>query len=479
MATQDAKTRKLLKIANILRKTDEAEDFKVSESHKNGKVVHSQQFMTWLKKHNPRQYRKETKKLEQLNDIRKWFNFIDADGSGEISVDELLDPLISMGLARNRGDVENLIAKVDDDQSGEIGFEEFATLLGSSSTDKEENPIVKLYESLASGALGDRTNLNIASLISAYRRNVIMSSLMSYGGGSKVDAEKDRKAVDAIAALHSELQAQGDEDEEEEENVIKQEKDLLLYSKKMRKKLDQREKKMRSRLTKLENYDVFQSRHPGHSAGMLLSPMRVRRRTETSQSLDPNFKPPRSLLPKHSIRRTSSHSVPYSTFPEIKSPSPINASGLKRRKPTRGSKFSDNSSHLPPAAITNTSQRTQSYHPSISPVRQRKPMMALVPDPKFNSLPPSTSGTSGINNFNVTSHHPNHTTPQWAIPAHSATAPARELRHSASESCIQSKKTFSLRKPLVRSHKSRFCAKGRPGEKTINPSTRRLIAGHK
>jgi centrin-1 len=44
--------------------------------------------------------------------MRNWFEFLDADGSGEIGVDELQDPLVSVGLANCRDDVVNLIQSV-------------------------------------------------------------------------------------------------------------------------------------------------------------------------------------------------------------------------------------------------------------------------------------------------------------------------------------------------------------------------------
>ena len=48
---------------------------------------------------------------------------------GEISVDELEDPLLSLGFASNRAQVEAMIAGVDKDGSGEIGFEEFLEIV--------------------------------------------------------------------------------------------------------------------------------------------------------------------------------------------------------------------------------------------------------------------------------------------------------------------------------------------------------------
>jgi len=39
---------------------------------------------------------------EELKQLRDHFNSLDEDGSGEIGVDELEDPLIALGLVENR-----------------------------------------------------------------------------------------------------------------------------------------------------------------------------------------------------------------------------------------------------------------------------------------------------------------------------------------------------------------------------------------
>lgn len=65
----------------------------------------------------------------QKRELRKFFDFIDADGSGQIDLLELEDPLLSTGLARNRDDLRRLMRMVDVDGSGAIGFDEFLEVL--------------------------------------------------------------------------------------------------------------------------------------------------------------------------------------------------------------------------------------------------------------------------------------------------------------------------------------------------------------
>jgi hypothetical protein len=69
--------------------------------------------------------------VRKENLLRQWFAYLDADASQRISVDELEDPLISVGLAHSRRSVENLIRSVDKSSGGEgeITFDEFKELL--------------------------------------------------------------------------------------------------------------------------------------------------------------------------------------------------------------------------------------------------------------------------------------------------------------------------------------------------------------
>jgi Ca2+-binding EF-hand superfamily protein len=60
---------------------------------------------------------------------------LDDDGSGSIGIDELEEPLIGLGFAANRDEVQEMIDLVDEDGSGQIEFNEFLLILKNSSTD--------------------------------------------------------------------------------------------------------------------------------------------------------------------------------------------------------------------------------------------------------------------------------------------------------------------------------------------------------
>ena len=61
--------------------------------------------------------------------MRKYFLSLDNDGSKSIGAEELVDPLIALGLAESMEQVVEMVKVVDTDGSGEIEFSEFLALL--------------------------------------------------------------------------------------------------------------------------------------------------------------------------------------------------------------------------------------------------------------------------------------------------------------------------------------------------------------
>lgn len=158
--------------------------------------VHESQ---WMAKHGTLDPKAFTRGMKR--ELRKWFDKLDTDGSGEIDCTELADPLISTGFAESMMDVVKLIRTVDLDGSGEIGFQEFLKILKprQSGTDAaiaaaaahEEghenykarmeregdpaNAMVKLQETLTKAT----STLPLEALINTNRRQLIMEAVMA------------------------------------------------------------------------------------------------------------------------------------------------------------------------------------------------------------------------------------------------------------------------------------------------------------
>jgi len=81
----------------------------------------------WLDAHDKRARGKFT--VKQRRRMRAFFDQLDDDASGSISVEELLGPLLAFGLASSEADVVRFVREVDADASGKIDFSEFIRAL--------------------------------------------------------------------------------------------------------------------------------------------------------------------------------------------------------------------------------------------------------------------------------------------------------------------------------------------------------------
>ena len=97
-----------------------------------------------------------------------------------------------MGLAETRQQVEEMVKSVDFDGSGSIEFEEFLTILKGS---RGNAAIANFFKGLIEGTLiKDAKTLPFKLVVSAFRRKMLMDSLMSKEVEKKEKGEKVMKA---------------------------------------------------------------------------------------------------------------------------------------------------------------------------------------------------------------------------------------------------------------------------------------------
>merc|ERR1712167_116943 len=75
-------------------------------------------------------HRKEAIKLskKQKAKLQTVFNTIDGDGSGVVTKDELVVGFKALGMNLSAQDIKSLMHMVDEDNSGEINFDEFCEI---------------------------------------------------------------------------------------------------------------------------------------------------------------------------------------------------------------------------------------------------------------------------------------------------------------------------------------------------------------
>ncbi|KAF0715207.1 hypothetical protein AaE_011377 [Aphanomyces astaci] len=201
----------------------------------------------WFTKHGQPSRMKEDRAKMVL--MRRWFEFLDTDGSGEIGLNELEDPLVSVGLARCRLDVRQLIQTVDDSDNGEVNFDEFLSMMRGQTnvamkqprpplsapksvvptctarghecateavtlpspriSGDDTNSVVRLFSDLQEGKLGDLT-LPFPILITAYRRRMLLNAHMA---PLECDRSQGHSVLTALEVTRREAAIQDEEDE--------------------------------------------------------------------------------------------------------------------------------------------------------------------------------------------------------------------------------------------------------------------------
>jgi hypothetical protein len=66
---------------------------------------------------------------EELRQLRMYFEYLDKDKGGSISAEELEEPLVALGFAESREDVQTLINAIDRNGNGEIELDEFLAII--------------------------------------------------------------------------------------------------------------------------------------------------------------------------------------------------------------------------------------------------------------------------------------------------------------------------------------------------------------
>ncbi|XRB04568.1 centrin-1 [Pycnococcus provasolii] len=140
---------------------------------------------------------------EQRDELRECFNLIDADGSGAIDADELIEAFKVLGYHIKRKECEALLAEVDRDGSGEVEYPEFVEIMTtklSKRNDEDDDDVSDAVK--ADAARAKKKALPFQLLATAYRRKRMLEAVIH-----------DENGMRAKLAL----KAEENEEEEEEE----------------------------------------------------------------------------------------------------------------------------------------------------------------------------------------------------------------------------------------------------------------------
>ena len=145
---------------------------------------------SWLRKHGKKRYIDFDGPTRE--NLRRYFLAMDADGTGTITVDELLDPLIALGLAESREQVQVLFESADYDHSGHIEFGEFLKILKNGD---HHSPMSDFFKEMTKGNLVQNADILPFNLVvSTYRRKMLLASTTHADPVIKAKADKVMKA---------------------------------------------------------------------------------------------------------------------------------------------------------------------------------------------------------------------------------------------------------------------------------------------
>lgn len=119
---------------------------------------------------------------------------MDGDGSGSIGIEELEEPLIGLGFADTRDEVQEMVDAVDEDGSGQIEFPEFLSIIKNSDGDEKMGKINKFFKDMTSGQLAGN-DLSFNLLVQKLRRDYLMDAIMSNDPKRKEFGDKILKNV--------------------------------------------------------------------------------------------------------------------------------------------------------------------------------------------------------------------------------------------------------------------------------------------
>lgn len=153
------------------------------------RLLHEHRQRTWL--HKQAKHRYIDFADAERAELRRYFDCL-AEGGERIHVNRLEDMMISLGLARDRGEVGNIVEMIDHgEHAGELDFEEYLAL----PLTRVDSALFQVFKAMMEGKLGDR-NLNFQTVISTYRRRQILDAT---GASTKSVARKEH----GIRILHN------------------------------------------------------------------------------------------------------------------------------------------------------------------------------------------------------------------------------------------------------------------------------------
>ena len=94
---------------------------------------------------------------DEVQEVKDAFDLFDTDSSGAVSVQELVDAMVSLGIDQKNESVFNMIKEIDTDGSGELEFAEWLEMMTARLTNKtpkaDIEKVFKLFDNDRTGEI--------------------------------------------------------------------------------------------------------------------------------------------------------------------------------------------------------------------------------------------------------------------------------------------------------------------------------------
>lgn len=204
----DRSFHKLLQKYTILPESglNEKEQFK----HRYRQLSHENNIKTlrhfgnceWMRKHGKGEFIDFNAK--ERAKIRSVFKELDKDCSGALSLDELYQPLLALGLVECKQQVREMMEKVDVNKSGLIEFEEFMKIIKYNGNEK--NTLITFFKNLSKEEIfSESKDLPFTLMLSNKRRELMMQNYLGKNSSCK---EQGKRVLTAFALELKEKEVQ-------------------------------------------------------------------------------------------------------------------------------------------------------------------------------------------------------------------------------------------------------------------------------
>ncbi|KAM3146448.1 hypothetical protein pb186bvf_001417 [Paramecium bursaria] len=103
---------------------------------------------------DPAQFVTKGLNVDDIKRIKECFDIFDVDKSGTITLNELKNAIVALGLQKSAEEILNLIQDLDTDKTNDVDFKEFLEIFGFTGTIEDEKVLKDLFEQFTEGRDG-------------------------------------------------------------------------------------------------------------------------------------------------------------------------------------------------------------------------------------------------------------------------------------------------------------------------------------